>query len=143
MATQQKFCQYNNVRRSPSSKSIKSIVVKLKTNGSGLSQQKGTFGRPKRCRTVKNIETVRLSVIADPKKSHRKLAQALNMKPTSLLTVLRKNFQLILYACHTLQQLSNFDKPEKLVRCQWFRQEIENYDWIKNVWLTDEALLFK
>ena len=55
------------------------------------------------CRTVENIETVRLSVIEDPKKSYRKRAQALNMKPTSLLTIQRKDFKKIPYKCHTVQ----------------------------------------
>ena len=40
VATQRKFCQHYNVRRSPLSKTIKCIVVKLKTKGSILNQQK-------------------------------------------------------------------------------------------------------
>ena len=40
VATQQKFCQHCYVRRSPSSKTIKSIVVKFETKGSVLNQQK-------------------------------------------------------------------------------------------------------
>ena len=47
-------------------------------------------------RTVENTETDRLSVIEGPKKSYRKRAQALNMKPTSLLTIVRKDIKLIL-----------------------------------------------
>ena len=93
-----KFHHYN-VRHSPSSKTVKNIVAKFKTKGSVLNQHKGASGRPKECRTV--AETVRLSVIEDPKKSYRKRAQALNMKPTSLLTILRKSFKKFPYKCHS------------------------------------------
>lgn len=140
VATQRKFRHHYNVRRSPSSKTIKNIAVKFETKGSVLNQHKGASGRPKECRTVENIETVRLSVIEDPKKSYRKRAQALNMKPTSLLTVLRKDLKFIPYKCHTVQLLSNADKAARLAMCLRFRQEIGNgNDWIKNVWFTDEA----
>ena len=117
MASQQKFCQYSNVRRSPLSKTIKSVVITLKTKGSGLNQQRGASGRPNGSCTVENIETVRLSVIEDPKNSYRKRAQALNMKPTFLLTILKKDLKLISYKCHTFQQLSNSDKAAKLAMC--------------------------
>ena len=90
VATQQKFCHHYNVRRSPSSKTIESTVVKFKTKGPVLNQQKVASWRPKECHTVENIKTVRLSVIEDPKKSYRKRAQALRVKPISLLTTLRK-----------------------------------------------------
>ena len=68
VATQRKSCQWYNVRRSPSSKTSKSIVFKFKTKGSFLNQQSE---RPKEGRSVENMETVRLSLIEDPKKSYR------------------------------------------------------------------------
>ena len=80
VATQRKFYQHCNVRRSPSFKTIKSIVAKFKTRGLIFKQQKGASGRPEKCRTVENIETVRLSVIGDPKKSYWKRAPALARK---------------------------------------------------------------
>ena len=56
---------------------------------------------------MENIETARLSLIEDPKESYRKRAQALNMNPTSLLTILRKDFKkirinVILYSCSVM-----------------------------------------
>ena len=130
MATQRIFCQDYNVRHSPSSKTIKRIVVKYITKGSVLNQQKAKkknqskkCRRPKEYRTVEHSETVRLSVIEDPKKSYWKRAQALNMKPTSLLTILRKDLKLIPYKCHTVQQLSNADKTARLAMYQGLRQE--------------------
>ena len=90
-STQRKFCQHLNIRLMPSSETIKFIVVKFQTKGgSVLYQQKGAYGRPKECRTV---ETVRLSVIEGLKKSYRKRAQTLNIKPVSLLTILRKDLK--------------------------------------------------
>ena len=68
MATQRNFCQHYNVRHSPSSKNIKSIVVTFNTKVTVLNQQKGASGRPKDCRTVENMQTARLSVIEDYKK---------------------------------------------------------------------------
>ena len=97
MATQREFCQHYDVRRLPSSKTIKSIVVKFKTKGSVLNQQKGASGRLKEFCTIENIETVRLSVTEDPAKSYRKCAQSLNMKQTSLLTTLRKVLKFVPY----------------------------------------------
>ena len=91
---------------------------------------------------MENIETVWLSVIEDSKKSYRKRAQALNINPTSLLTILRKECIKILYKCHTVHLLNNADKAARLAMCLRFRQEIGNgNDWIKNVWFTDEAHL--
>ena len=61
------------------------------------------------------------------------------MKPTSLLTILRKDLNKIPYKCHTVQLLSYVDKA-RLAMCLRFRQEIGNGNvWIKNVWFTDEA----
>ena len=56
---------------------LKVVFVKFKTKGSVLNQQKGHLrDLIKECH---NIETVRLSVIEDPKKSYRKRAQTLNI----------------------------------------------------------------
>ena len=44
-----------------------------------LNQQKGALGSPKDAALLKLSD----SVIEDPKKSYRKRAQVLNMKPTS------------------------------------------------------------
>ena len=78
--------------------------------------------RPKEYSTVENIETVRLSVIEDPRKSYRKPAQALNIKPTYLLTILRNDFKLIPYKCYSAQQqLSNPNKTARLAMSQRFR----------------------
>ena len=51
---------------------LKNIVAKFKTKGSVLNHHKGASGRPKECRTVENIEAIRLSVFEDHKKSYRK-----------------------------------------------------------------------
>ena len=93
---------------------------------------------------MEKIETIRLSVIEDPKKSYRKRAQALNMKPTSLLKILRKDFKnfrinAILYSCSVMPT----KHAVRLVMCLRFRQEIGNRnDWIKNVRFTDEAQFY-
>ena len=71
VAIRRKFCQHYNVCRSSSSNIIKCAVVKFITKGSFLNQQQEVPGRPKKCHTVENIETVRLSVIKDPRKSYR------------------------------------------------------------------------
>ena len=116
------------------------ICILSRTTGS--LQHKGAPGRPKECGTVENIETVRLSVIEDPKKSYRKRVQALNMKLTSLLTILRKDLEKIMYKCHIIQLLTNSDKAARLAMCLLFRQEIGNgNDWIEIVWFwfRDEA----
>ena len=105
----------------PSSKTIKSIVVKLEIKYSVFNLQKGVSGRPKDWRAVENIETVRLA-IEDPKESYRKRDQALNIKPSSLLTILRTDFKLVWYKYPLcVQKLSNADKTAKLAMCQRFQ----------------------
>ena len=84
MTTQRKFGQHYNVRRSLSSKTIKSIVVKFKTKGSVLNQQKGAY--------LKNAALLKLLKLPDCQslKTLRKIignVKALNMKPASLLTI--------------------------------------------------------
>ena len=65
------------------------------------------------------------------------------MKPATLLTILRKNFKLIPYKCHTVQQLTNADKTARLAMSQRFRQEIENdTDWVRIVLFTDMAQFY-
>ena len=107
------------------------IVIKFKSKGSVLNYQYRS--------SVVNIVTVTLSVIEDSKKNDRERAQALTMKPTSLLTILRKYSKLIPYKCHTLQQLSNAGKT---AMCQRFGQEIENKNWERLVY-GRSTLLFK
>ena len=74
--------------------------------------------------TVENIGTVRLSVIEDPKKSYRKCDQTLNTKPSSLLTILRKDLKFIPYKYHTVQQFSYIDKTARLPMCQRFASNV-------------------
>ena len=88
---------------------------------------------------LKNIETVRLSVIEYHVKIHWKRAQVLKMKQTSLLTILKKN-KFIPHKCQTLHQLGNANKTARLAMCHRFRQEIKNAnDWINIALFTDEA----
>ena len=68
VVTQQKFCQHSNVRYLPSSKTIKSIVVKFKTKGLVLNQQKRYPGDLKSDALLKILK---LSVIEDLKKGNR------------------------------------------------------------------------
>ena len=112
VATQRKFCQRCNVIQSPSSKAIESIVVKFKT-----------------------IETVRLSVIEGPKKSYLKRVQALNMRPASLLIILKTDLKLLSYKWHAVQQLSNADKKSKISNVPTF----STINLRINVWFTDYA----
>ena len=84
VATQRKFCQHYNVRRSPLSMAIKSITVEFNTKGLVLNQQKRASGRPKQYNTIENIETIRLSVTEAPNEKLSETCSALNMKATSV-----------------------------------------------------------
>ena len=47
VATQRKFCHHYNVRRSPSSKTVKNIVAKFKTKAQNSISTKGHLGVPR------------------------------------------------------------------------------------------------
>ena len=93
-------------------------------------------------RTGENIyiEAVRASVVEDPNKSYRKRAQALLMKPSSTLTILKKDLKLTPYKMHNVQQLSLADKAARMEMCLRFQEKMDTNDtWINNVWFSYEA----
>ena len=86
------------------------------------------------------MEAVRSSVVEDPNKSYRKRAQTLLMKPSSMLTILKKDLKLTPYKMHNVQQLTQADKTTRMEMCLRFQEKMDNDDkWINNVWFSDEA----
>lgn len=140
VSTQRRFRLHFNVRNGPTNKTIKNLVENFRRKGSILNLNRGASGRPVSVRSEENIETVRVSVFEDRNKSYRKRAQTLLMKPSSLLTILKKDLKLTPYKMHNVQQLSMADKTARMEMCLRFHEIMDNDDdWIKNVWFSDEA----
>ena len=74
----------------PIENTIKDLVENLRRKGSVLNHNHGDSGKQVSVLTEEKIETVRESVVEDPNKSYGKRAQALLMKPPSMLTILEK-----------------------------------------------------
>ena len=89
MATQEKFCQQYEVVVCLHPRLLKVLLLNLELKARLSINKKGAYGKPKESRAVENIATVMLSVIEDPNQRYRKCAEVLNMKPMSLLTILK------------------------------------------------------
>ena len=120
-------------------KTIKDPVENFRRKGSVLNYNRGASGRPVSVRTGEKIETVRASVVEHPNKSCRKRAQAILMKPSSLLTiVLEKDLKLTHYKMHNVQQLSLEDKSAQMEIRLYFQEKMNNDStFINNVWFSD------
>ena len=90
-----------------SKNTIQNLVENFKRKESVHNQNRGASGRPVSVRTGEKIEDVRSSVVEDPNKSYRKRAQTLVMKPSTMLTILKKELKMTPYKMQillTLQQ---------------------------------------
>lgn len=140
VTTQRRFRLHFNVRYAPAKNTIQNLVENFKRKGSVLNQNRGASGRPVSVRTGEKIEAVRSSVVEDPNKSYRKRAQTLVMKPSSMLTILKKDLKLTPYKMHNVQQITEADKTTRMEMCLRFQEKMDNDDeWINNVWFSDEA----
>ena len=143
VATQRKYRLFFNVRKAPTINTIKHLVWKFRSKGTILNQHKAGSGRPRTSCTVENIQAVKISVEQEPKKSYRKRAQMVNIKPSSLLTILKIDLKLHPYKLHNCQELSVFDKAARVKMCLQFRDKISrDPEWINNVWFTASLVNF-
>ena len=78
------------------------ILLNLILNAHFSVSKEGHLGDLKNAALLKILKLFRLSVIEDTRKIGRKRTQALKMKSTSLLTILRKDIKLMPYKCHTV-----------------------------------------
>ena len=78
---------------------------KWKEYGSVQNQNKGKSGRKKTARTPQNIQRVRESIENNPNERIRPLAAKLQLKKSSLRTILVKDLKLFPYKDQITQQL--------------------------------------
>ena len=128
------------MKKAPSGKAIRETVSKFHSTGSVKDQHRGASGRPRSARNGANIEKLEASFEEDPAMSNRKRAQAVDINPTPVWSIARKDLKLKAYKIQDVQILSADDKIKRLEMCRMFDAKMsQNSNWIKNVWFSDEA----
>ncbi|GFW01053.1 DUF4817 domain-containing protein [Trichonephila clavipes] len=98
---------------------------------------------PQKCRTVRAeeaIATLERSIEEDPNESIRHRAQELDLCPSTLWKILRKDLGLRAYKIHLVQELKPNDHQAKRRFVEWAQNEIAFVpDFHKRVLLSDEA----
>ena len=87
---------------------------------------KGNSGRKKTVRSEENIESVKQAVSGDPTMSVRKLAFGLDLKMTSVRTILSKDLKFIPYKLQSFQKLHPEDPPRRLNFCKRIKEMSSN-----------------
>ena len=128
-------------RDGPDNKAIRRLVKHLESTGTVHNTHKGHSGRPAAVtKSQANIDAVRESVVASPKKSHGRRSQELGLSPASTLRIMDKELKLFPYVISTRHKLTDNDREKRKAMCDWLSQKMErNPGWIKNVWFSDEA----
>ena len=135
---QRDFKSYFKVKRSPSAREIRNYVKKFRETAS--AQPSTSSGRRRSVRTPENIEAVRDAVLKSPTRSTRKLSQALDIKRTSLMRILKGDLKLYPYKIQVCQKLKQEDKAKRIEFCDKFLRLIqEDETFIEKLIMSDEA----
>ncbi|GFY23060.1 DUF4817 domain-containing protein [Trichonephila clavipes] len=98
---------------------------------------------PQRCRPVRteeDIATVERSIEEDPNESIRHRAQELDLCPSTLWKILRKDLDLRAYKIQLVQELKPNDHQERRGFVEWAQNEIAVVpDFHKRILFSDEA----
>ncbi|GFV80703.1 DUF4817 domain-containing protein [Trichonephila clavipes] len=98
---------------------------------------------PQRCRTVRTEEataTVERSIEEDPNESIRHRAQELDLCPSTLWKILRKDLGLRAYKIQLVQELKPYDHQARRRFVEWAQNEIAVVpDFHKRILFSDEA----
>lgn len=104
---------------------------------------KGNSGRKKTVRSDENIESVKQAVSGEPTMSVRKLAFGLDLKMTSVRTILSKDLKFIPYKLQSFQKLHPEDPPRRLNFCKRIKEMSSNGEIdIENVIFSDECHIY-
>ena len=136
--TRRKFLQkfdigHRKLSQAPPKPTIFRWVKKFKTKGTVLKQSPP--GPARTARTAVNGRAVNDSVTSSPKRSTRHRSQALGLKRSSMLRILKES-KFKAYKISIRQQLTDVDRQRRVEMAEWFEQHPEI---LENVWFTDEA----
>ncbi|CAH2090217.1 unnamed protein product [Euphydryas editha] len=106
----------------------------FKTTGSTVRVQ--NIGRPRSVITEETIESVRQSTSENPTLSVRKRSQKLNIKKSSLHSILKRDLHLKAYKIQLVQQLKKTDYFHRVNFVQEMFQRFNNFE---NILFSDEA----
>jgi len=129
--------EYN--KPSPHQSSILYIVNKFNKYGTVLNRQKG-IKHKKSVATEKNIEKVKNCLFSGKANSKRKIAKIENIKPSSVLNILRDQLKLYPYKVAVGQMLTNNAIQQRIDFSHKMLQRIEEHEhYFNNILFTDES----
>lgn len=123
-----------NVRNAPKDDTIRKWIRMFENTGSSVKMHHP--GRPRSVRTQQAIEEVRVSVRQNPSQSVRKRGQGLNIKKSSLHTILKKDLHLTAYKIQLVQELKPTDYP---LRLNFANEMLQRFPTFENILFSDEA----
>lgn len=133
--TQRAFRRQFNVRNIPTRATILSMVRKLETTGSLLSET----GKKRSVMSQECVNDVRERFVNSPKKSLRRLSQETGYSYGTCQRAAKKA-GLRAYRVHVVHQLKEPDAEKRMRYCQWFQALlIATPDILSITWFTDEA----
>ena len=139
LETRRKFIRQFNARNkkgpsdTPSKAMIMRWVKKFRERGTVLKQSPP--GPAKSVRTQANSAALKQSVQQSPTRSTRHRSQALGIKRTSLMRLLKES-NLKAYRLSVRQKLIEADMEKRVKMAQWFQ---ENPEVCERTWFSDEA----
>lgn len=113
---------------------LRRYVELFRETGSIL--RKEGSGRPKK-RTGEAIEQVRQIINEAPRTSVRRLAQQVELAPSTCQKILKKDLQLYPYRMLAVQRLHETDYAQRVTFCRWFLNAVNN-DFLERTFFTDE-----
>ncbi|GBP39444.1 hypothetical protein EVAR_23795_1 [Eumeta japonica] len=121
-------------RHAPSDDSIRKWIRMFENTGATVRIQNS--GRPRSVRDEETIAEVEASVRQNPSLSIRKRSQALNIKKSSLHSILKKDLHLKAYKIQLVQELKDTDYANRLNFANEMLQRFNNFN---NILFSDEA----
>ena len=121
-------------RHALSDDSIRKWIRMFENTGATVKIQNS--GRPRSVRDEETIEEVEASVRQNPSLSIRKRSQALNIKKSSLHSILKKDLHLKAYKIQLVQELKDTDYANRLNFANEMLQRFNNFN---NILFSDEA----
>lgn len=113
-------------RHAPSDDSIRKWIRMFENTGATVKIQNS--GRPRSVRDEETIEEVEASVRQNPSLSIRKRSQALNIKKSSLHSILKKDLHLKAYKIQLVQELKDTDYANRLNFANEMLQRFNNFN---------------
>lgn len=136
--TQREFRKIYGSRTVPAVNTIKAIYHKFSTTAYLGNKKRPTQSRPRR--SDENIDRVRKSMEREPKTSLRRRAQQMNIKRSTLQTIIRKDLGLYPYKIVCAQRLLPADNKKRI---EYAKKVIElasaDESFWDNILMTDEA----